>query len=146
MYTVMIQAWFPTALEQTPSLYPNSPSKCVQQSPRLTANFSLSQRQKNYVIASPSKPKTQPKCSAPFLCLLHSTSGQSTSQSPQLFNFPRCTLPPVWLDQKDERALLTPRSRVLQNLTGSQLVKFPTFYGTRRFITAFTTARHLSVS
>jgi len=43
---------------------------------------------------------------------------------------------------------LTPYSRVLlQKLTGSQLVKkFPTFYGTRRFITAFTSARHLSLS
>ena len=31
--------------------------------------------------------------------------------------------------------------------TGFQLVeKFPTFYGTRRFITAFTNARHLSLS
>jgi len=44
--------------------------------------------------------------------------------------------------------LLTPYSRVLLvNLTGSQLVKkFPAFYGTRRFITAFTNARHLSLS
>ena len=44
--------------------------------------------------------------------------------------------------------LLTPWSRVLlENLTGSQLVKkFPAFYGTRRFITAFTAARHLSLS
>ena len=34
--------------------------------------------------------------------------------------------------------LLTPWSRVLlQKLTGPQLVKFPTFYWTRRFITAF---------
>jgi len=43
---------------------------------------------------------------------------------------------------------LTPWSRVLlEKLTGSQLVKkFPTFYGTRRFITAFTSARHLSLS
>ena len=41
-----------------------------------------------------------------------------------------------------------PYSRVLlEKLTGSQLVKkFPTFYGTRRFITAFTSARYLSVS
>jgi len=32
------------------------------------------------------------------------------------------------------------------NLTGSQLVKkFPAFYGTRRFITAFTSLRHLSL-
>jgi len=44
--------------------------------------------------------------------------------------------------------LLTPRSRViLKKLTGSQLVKkFPTFYGTRMFITAFTNARQLSQS
>ena len=44
--------------------------------------------------------------------------------------------------------LLTPWSRVLlEKLTGLQLVKkFPTFYGTRRFIIAFTSARHLSLS
>jgi hypothetical protein len=43
---------------------------------------------------------------------------------------------------------LTAWSRVLpEKLTVPQLVnKFPTFYGTRRFITAFTTARHLSLS
>ena len=41
--------------------------------------------------------------------------------------------------------LLTPWSGVLlEKLTGSQLVKkFPAFYGTRLFITAFTSARHL---
>ena len=44
--------------------------------------------------------------------------------------------------------LLTPCSEVLlEKLTGLQLVtKFPTFYGTRRFITAFTSSRHLSLS
>ena len=43
--------------------------------------------------------------------------------------------------------LLNPWSNVLQNLTGSQLVmKFPTLYRTRRFITTFTSARHLSLS
>ena len=44
--------------------------------------------------------------------------------------------------------LLTPCSRVLlDKLTVSQLVKkFPTFYGNRRFITAFTRARQLCVS
>ena len=44
--------------------------------------------------------------------------------------------------------VLTPYSRVLlEKPTGSQLVKkFPTFYGTRRFITAFISARHLSLS
>ena len=41
--------------------------------------------------------------------------------------------------------LLTPCSRVLlEKLTSFQLVKkFPAFYGTRRFITAFTSACHL---
>jgi hypothetical protein len=43
---------------------------------------------------------------------------------------------------------LIPWSRVLlEKLTGSQLVKkFPTFHGTRRFITTFTNALHLSLS
>ena len=43
---------------------------------------------------------------------------------------------------------LTPRCRVLlQKLTGLQLVKkFPAFHGTRRFITALTSVRHLSLS
>jgi hypothetical protein len=43
--------------------------------------------------------------------------------------------------------LLTTWSRfLLEKLTCFQLVKkFPTFYGTRRFITAFTSARHLSI-
>jgi len=36
---------------------------------------------------------------------------------------------------------------LFQKLTGSQLLKvFPAFYGTRRFITAFTKTRHLSLS
>ena len=44
--------------------------------------------------------------------------------------------------------LHTARCRVLpEQLTGLQLVKkFPTFHGTRRFITALTTVRHLSLS
>ena len=44
--------------------------------------------------------------------------------------------------------LLTPWSRVLlKKLTGLQLVKkFPAFHGTRRFITALTSVRHLSLS
>ena len=43
---------------------------------------------------------------------------------------------------------LIPRNKLLpEKLTGHQLLKkFPAFYGTRRFITAFTTARHLSLS
>ena len=44
--------------------------------------------------------------------------------------------------------LLTPWCRVLlEKLTGLQLVKkFPIFHGTRRFITALTSVRHLSLS
>ena len=44
--------------------------------------------------------------------------------------------------------LLTPWCRVLlEQLTDLQLVKmFPAFHGTRRFITAFTSVRHLSLS
>jgi hypothetical protein len=43
--------------------------------------------------------------------------------------------------------LLTPWSRVLEKLIGLQLVKkFPAFYGTRKFITALTNARHVSLS
>ena len=43
--------------------------------------------------------------------------------------------------------LLTPWCRVLEKLTGLQLVKkLPAFHGTRRFITALTSVRHLSLS
>ena len=44
--------------------------------------------------------------------------------------------------------LLTPWCRILlEQLTGLQLVKkFPAFHGTRRFITALTSVRHLSLS
>jgi len=43
--------------------------------------------------------------------------------------------------------LPTPWNRVLEKLTGSRPIKlFPAFYGTRRFITAFTSARHLYLS
>jgi len=41
-----------------------------------------------------------------------------------------------------ELTQLSPWSRVLERL----VKKLPTFYGTRRFITAFTSARHLSLS
>ena len=47
-----------------------------------------------------------------------------------------------WTIKYLKYSILTPWSRVLlQKLTGLQLVKnFPAFYGTRRFITAFTSA------
>jgi len=52
----------------------------------------------------------------------------------------------MWLCQ--HACLLTSWCRVLlEKLTGLQLVKnFPAFHGTRRFITALTSVRHLSLS
>ena len=47
----------------------------------------------------------------------------------------------------DSCLLATCSTVLLEKPTVPQLVeKFPTFYGTRRFITAFTSARHLSLS
>jgi len=48
----------------------------------------------------------------------------------------------VDLKSRNRAYLLTPWNRVLLEL----VKKFPTFYGTLRFITAFTSARHLSNS
>jgi hypothetical protein len=50
--------------------------------------------------------------------------------------------------QQSFHYFLTPWSRILlEKLTGFQLVmEFPAFYGTRRFITAFTSARQLPLS
>jgi hypothetical protein len=52
------------------------------------------------------------------------------------------------LDVAEIYYLITPWSRVLpEKLKRPELLKkFPAFYGTRRFITAFTRARHLSLS
>jgi len=49
---------------------------------------------------------------------------------------------------RNQHYLLTPWCRVLlEKQTGLQLVKkFPAFHGTRRFITALTSVRHLSLS
>jgi len=61
-----------------------------------------------------------------------------------LTNFPYLALNVHYLPSY----LLTPRSRVLlEKLTGLQLVKkYPALYGTRKCTTAFTSARHLSLS
>ena len=58
------------------------------------------------------------------------------------------SIPPYLLTYLFITYLLNPWSGVLlEKLTGSHLgKKFPTFYGTRRFITAFTNARQLSPS
>ena len=64
------------------------------------------------------------------------------SYSRRCFGAAHCLYP-----QSDPRSacVITPCSKVLlHKLTGFQPVKkFPAFYGTRRFITAFTSARHL---
>ena len=54
----------------------------------------------------------------------------------------------IEIHQARHTYLLTPWLRVLlKKLTVSQLVKkFPAFHGTRRFITALTSVRHLSLS
>ena len=61
-----------------------------------------------------------------------------------------CTKRIIYLTCQGARVtyLLTPWYRVLlEKLTGLQLVKkFPAFHGTRRFITALTSVRHLSLS
>jgi len=50
-------------------------------------------------------------------------------------------------EKSKQNQQLTPWIRVLpEKLTVPQLVKFPAFYGTRRFIIAFTSAFHLSLS
>ena len=76
-------------------------------------------------------------CSGSFdLCLL------------KLYNTYLLSYLPTYLLTYFHTYLLTPWSRaLLEKLTGLQLVKkFPAFYGTRRFITAFTSARHLSLT
>ena len=59
-----------------------------------------------------------------------------------------CNDRPVPFAPQNTNTNLTPRSRVLpQKLTCPKLLKkFLTFYGTRRFISVFTRARHLSLS
>ena len=57
-----------------------------------------------------------------------------------------CSNFPKWY-QKNMDGVLTPWCRVLlKKRTGLQLVKFSAFHGTRRFITALTSVRHLSLS
>jgi hypothetical protein len=99
-----------------------------------------------------------------FICRLSWYLGASTSRNLQGLSRPgmgllylyltSCPHMPssrgalLWTGTNVPLQLLSPWSRgLLEKLTGSQLVKkFPAFYGTRRFITAFTRARHLSLS
>ena len=65
-------------------------------------------------------------------CLTEQLIGALCNRSQRIIWVPLCTY------------LLTPWSRILEKLTGSQLVmKFPTVYETQRFITAFTSACHV---
>jgi len=76
------------------------------------------------------------------MCRLSWNLGASTSWNPQ--GLSRYVMGLLYI----YTYLFTPWSRVLlEKLTGFQLVKkFPALYGTRRFITAFTSARRLSLS
>jgi len=76
------------------------------------------------------------------------SDASSINRSDLLMVYPcDCT---CWLSTFEQTLpyLLTPWSRaLLEKRTGSQLVKkFPAFCGTQRFITAFTSPRHLSLS
>ena len=69
------------------------------------------------------------------------------SYDPFSHNHHYCDLPIYWTFLLYQ-SIYTPWCRVLlEKLTGLQLVKkFPSFHGTRRFITALTSVRHLSLS
>jgi hypothetical protein len=75
-------------------------------------------------------------CSAGYISIKHATEIPASSS---LFSA-------TWI--KYTSLILNLRFHgLLEKLTVSQLVKkFPAFYGTRKFITAFTTAGHLSLS
>jgi hypothetical protein len=82
--------------------------------------------------------------------ILFPSSGRNVAQVVCLPNFITVYLT-TWTQNLEANylrtQLLTPWSSVLEKLTGFQPVKkFPAFYGTRRFITVFTIARHLSLS
>ena len=79
-----------------------------------------------------------PKCCSPFFPVIPFVYYESFNDGGQGLRAPwQCHV-----------TSLTSCSRILlEKLTGSQLVKkFTAFYGTRYFITAFTSARHLSLS
>jgi len=71
-----------------------------------------------------------------------------TLYKPEIININTCYITRFFEIFVPDSYILTPWNTVfLEKLTVSQLVKkFPAFYGTRRFITAFATARHLSLS
>jgi len=68
---------------------------------------------------------------------------QTVSESP--LNTSHTYAAPTSLREKGNHNQVTPRSSgFFEKLYGSHLVKkFPAIYGTRRFITAFTTSHHM---
>jgi hypothetical protein len=87
------------------------------------------------------------------VCVPYITSNTQNKWLTKLLNKSDC----FWIESSNScllyatslyHYLLTPWSRVpLEKLTGLQLVKkFPAFYGTRMFLTALTSARHVSLS
>ena len=74
----------------------------------------------------------------------HMNCADSVASSPGC----RCDVKTACIANLRTSYLPTPRYRVLlEKLTGLQLVKkFPAFHRTRRFITAITSVRHLSLS
>jgi len=77
-------------------------------------------------------------------CVLHTVRGNKKERKKEMWSGSRRLIFYILSAQY----LLTPWCRaLLEKLTGLQLVKkFPAFYGVRRFITAFTSVRHLSLS
>jgi len=82
----------------------------------------------------------------PFMGRLSRNLGALASWNPEGLSRPVQRLPYLYLFLLTY--LLTPWCRVLlEKLTGLQLVKkFPAFHGTRKFVTALTSVRHLSLS
>jgi hypothetical protein len=93
------------------------------------------------------KPSISETISANFLLLLHGPTHNTRSHRMSRDSAVGTATTFTYLLTCLLTCLLTPCSRViLEQLTGLQLVeKLPAFYGTRRFITAFTSARHLSI-
>jgi hypothetical protein len=79
-----------------------------------------------------------------MLIYLRTAGTQNVPQTQFLVSNSSGTLAPL----ATKLSLIKSRSKVLlEKLTGSQLVKkFPSYYGTASFITAFTSACHLSLS
>jgi len=80
--------------------------------------------------------------------LLRSVHSTSTHATPTKFGQINKHAVDIIANINSLNYLLTPRCKVLlEKLTGLQLVKkFPAFHGTRRFITALRSVRHLSLS